>query len=158
MCVKNQYLASYCAYKLMGFGCELLQDAELLPRKRLRSPNIPPTDPDIERRIFAQLSSGIDGAFRKIDAFLEEKGLVNVDTPRHGTNLREVEGRTVLELFVTTVLPCKWEIASSGVWRFYTGFQKHFGPVHNKMTQVRTRPRCKSIAKVQPALLTSDCI
>lgn len=94
-------------------------------------------DPNVDSEIFARLSSGVDAAVGKIDKFLEDKELKNVDTPRHGTEMREVDGGVMLDVFVTSVLPFDWEAASPGIWSFYNGFQKHFGAVHDKMTRVR---------------------
>lgn len=102
-------------------------------RKRMADMNLLPSDPAADRELFAELIAEVDAAIHKVDAFFEDNGLLNVDAPRRGTHMRESDGRLVMDVFATSVLPFDWQFTGRGVWEFYRGVQKHYGPIYEKM-------------------------
>lgn len=119
-------------------GCPYLKQeaVDVLKRRRTGPMGVPLSDPAVDKELFAQLIAETDASIGKIDAFLDANGLLDVDAPRRGTHVHEVDSRVVLDVFATSVLPYDWHFASCGVWNFYKGAQKHFGPVFGKKAQV----------------------
>jgi hypothetical protein len=114
------------------------QDAtDALKRRRTELADTLPTEPVINMEVFAHLISETDASVEKIIPFLEVNGLLDVDTHRRGTHVRELSGGVVLDVFSTSLLPYDWHFASRGIWSFYRGSQKHHGTVFGKTAQVR---------------------
>lgn len=119
-------------------------------RKRMTAMGVPPSDPAADRELFAQLIAEADAAIDKVDAFFADNGLLNVDAPRRGTHMRESDGRLVMDVFATSVLPFDWQFTGRGVWEFYKGVQKHYGPIYEKNAQVKKA--------ADPSLLCGLCV
>lgn len=105
--------------------------------KRPRANGVPPTDPDADHVIFTRLLAEADTSLREIDLVLEENGIFHTDVTNRGAKMRERESGISLDVFATSTLPFDFNHAASGVWKHYTGAQKHFGSVYEKTTQVR---------------------
>lgn len=109
---------------------------DVFTKKRTRSIDVPPSDPIIDQQLYAQLFAEADEAFVNVDRFLEDNGLLDFDGARHGMQMRESDGRLVLDVFAASVVPFDWRFSGHCAWRFYKGTQKHHGPFFDKMAQV----------------------
>lgn len=109
----------------------------VISRKRALSLGAPPSNPEVDREIFAQLLADVDSDIYKVDEFMDDNALVDCDSPHQGTQVRQTGGRLVLDVFVSSLLPFDWRTSSFAAWRLYKGPGKHYGPVYDKMVQVQ---------------------
>lgn len=114
----------------------LVQGSDLLPRHRGEFVGVPPTDPAVDRAIFAELIARADTAFGEIRGVLEANGILTADTARRGATVRQRNGSALLDVFATSVLPFDFQLAGNGVWKHYRGVGKHFGSVYEKAAEV----------------------
>lgn len=108
-----------------------------------------PSNSDTDAKIFDKLLAEADAAYYEVDGIFELNGMgaPRVE-PWRGCWIRDGEHGRFADMFSCTVMPFSLEATAEVVWRFYTGPNKHCGPLYYKTAKVCCSHTCaESIGK-----------
>jgi hypothetical protein len=96
-----------------------------------------PSDSDADTEMFDRLVAEVDASYFEADGVFELNGIHEPsDKPRRGRNMRDGEHGRFVDMFSSDLLPFDVESTADVVWKFYSGPNKHHGPLYYKTAKV----------------------
>lgn len=95
-----------------------------------------PSDSDEDSTIFTRLLAEADAALFEVDGVFQLNGLSFSREPCRGAHMRDGERGRFVDLYSSSIFPFPLEPTANVVWQFYSGPDKHRGPLYYKTAKV----------------------